>query len=425
MRHAIDLTQGPAAAPEMAQAIANCVHCGFCLPACPTYRVLGEELDSPRGRIFLMKESLEGAFPTPDVMPYIDKCLGCMACVTACPSGVEYGALLSPFRAMAETAGDAERGFWHRIRRAAALQVLPHPRRLRAALTLAHWTRPLHGLLPPALKPLTQLMPPSLPKAQPLPPRISPSGDAVARVALVTGCAQTVLAPDINHATVRVLQAYGIEVAMPAGQACCGALDMHAGQEARARARALGLCAALPADVEAVLTNAAGCGSGIHEYPLLFKDRPQLETVQRVAHMAQDASVFLSRLPEAPALRLRAPLRVAYHDACHLQHAQRVTAEPRLLLQNVEGLDLVELGDAGFCCGSAGIYNIDQPDIAAELGQLKAQAALDTGADVLVTGNIGCMVQLQTHLHRLGSAMPVRHTMQILASALSSSQEAP
>lgn len=420
MKHVIDLTQGPPTLPEMAEAISNCVHCGFCLPVCPTYEVQGEEMDSPRGRIFLMKESLEGTLPIAETMPYIDNCLGCLACVTACPSGVEYGQLLSPFRALDE-ARQAPRSVGQRLRRTIALRTLPFPRRLRAALALGRATRFLHGLAPATLQPLLQLVPAQIPKAEPLPAARSAGSPAVA---VLAGCAQSVLAPEVNQATARVLQAYGIDFTFLDAQVCCGALHMHAGEAPAAQARARKLLAAVPAAVEAILSNAAGCGSGIHEYPLLFKQTAWADQAGRVAACTQDISVFLSRRAAPRALKLARPLRVGYHDACHLQHAQGVTAEPRALLQQIEGLELVELTDAAFCCGSAGIYNIEHPTTADQLGRRKAQAALAHDIDVLVTGNLGCMFQIRTHLRRLHSDMPVQHTMQILDAALHPSRNA-
>lgn len=422
MKHAIELTQGPPAVEEMATAISNCVHCGFCLPVCPTYHVMGEELDSPRGRIFLMKEALENQLPVAEVMPYVDRCLGCMACVTACPSGVEYGELLSPFRAMAEEEERLETDRFGPLRRRMALETLPYPRRLRWALALSQWTRPLHGAVPRGLRPLTNLAPRRIPRTEALPPVLAPVGEVRARVALLTGCAQSVLAPDLNWATARILQCNGVEV-VPTAQVCCGALDMHAGRAEHARAHALALCEALPTDVDAILTNAAGCGSGMHEYPLLFKDAPGAERARQVASKTQDVSRFLAQLGDLVPLRLPEPLRVAYHDACHLQHAQKVAGEPRALLEQVEGLTLVELGDEGFCCGSAGIYNVEHPEAAAELGQLKAQAVVDSQADVLATGNIGCLTQVGLHLQNLGSSIPVQHTMQVLARGLPASTD--
>ena len=418
MKHAIDLTQGPPAMPEMASAISNCVHCGFCLPVCPTYQVQGEEMDSPRGRIFLMKESLEGSLPVAEAMPYIDNCLGCMACVTACPSGVEYGQLLSPFRALGEET-NSYRNLGQLLRRAIALRILPFPRRLRAALALGHATRFLHSLAPAALQPLIQLIPAQRPKAAHLPPARSVGSP---KVAVLAGCAQSVLAPEVNQATARVLQAYGIDFTFLDSQVCCGALHMHAGEAPQARAQAQGLLDAVPAEVEVILSNAAGCGSGMHEYPLLFKQTPLADKASQVAAQTQDISVFLSHMAAPVALQLDPPLRVGYHDACHLQHAQGITAEPRALLRQVEGLELVELTDAAFCCGSAGIYNIEHPETADQLGQRKAEAVMAQDIDLLVTGNIGCMFQIRAHLRRLHSAIPVQHTMQILDTALTQSR---
>ncbi len=414
MKHTIDLTQGPPALPEMTAAISNCVHCGFCLPVCPTYQVQGEEMDSPRGRIFLMKESLEGALPVAEAMPYVDNCLGCMACVTACPSGVEYGQLLSPFRALGEET-NSHRNLGQLLRRALALRILPFPRRLRAALTIGRATRFLHGLAPATLTPLIRLIPERMPKAAPLPQARSAEGP---RIAVLAGCAQSVLAPEINQATARVLQAYGVNFTFLDAHVCCGALHMHAGEAPQAQAQARGLFDAVPADIDVLLSTAAGCGSGMHEYPLLFKDTPLAHRAGQIAAHTQDISVFLSQMAAPAGLKLDPPLRVGYHDACHLQHAQSITAEPRALLRQVEGLELVELTEAAFCCGSAGIYNIEHPETADQLGRLKAQAAILSDIDLLVTGNIGCLFQIRTHLRHLHSDIPVQHTMQILDTAL-------
>ena len=421
MHHSIDLTELPAAGPEMAEAISNCVHCGFCLPVCPTYSVLGEEMDSPRGRIFLMKEVLEGSLDQGSVQPYVDRCLGCMACVTACPSGVEYGELLFPFRAEDRSREASNR--WQRLRRRLALSVLPFPRRLRLALRLGHWTRFAHRLAPAGLQPLTRMIPERLPSGAPQPVVASPAGRPVARVALLPGCAQSVLAPQIHADTVRILTANGVEVVRPQSDVCCGSLDLHAGEAEAARAHARRLLAALPTDVDAVVTNAAGCGSGIHEYPLLFKGTGDEEAMSDLARRSVDISSFLARLPALTPMRLSRPLRVAYHDACHLQHALKVASEPRNLLAQVENLELVEIGGDGFCCGSAGIYNIDHPETADQLGAAKAAAVADTGAACLATGNIGCLNQLQMHLADRGLDIPVRHTVSVLADALPPSNE--
>ncbi len=419
MNHSIDLTQGPPTLPEMAEAISNCVHCGFCLPVCPTYQVQAEEMDSPRGRIFLMKESLEGSLPLAEAMPYIDNCLGCMACVTACPSGVKYGELLSPFRALGEET-NSRRTFGQLLRRALALRTLPFPRRLRAALAIGASTRFLHGLVPAALAPLTQLIPDRIPK--PVDLSTFNSIDSP-KVGVLAGCAQSVLAPEVNQATARVLRAFNVSFAFLNSHVCCGALHMHAGEAPQARVLAQGLLEAVPADIEVIISNAAGCGSGMHEYPLLFKDLPQEEKAERVAAQTMDISVFLSRLPKPKALKLDQPLRVGYHDACHLQHAQGVTVEPRELLSQIDGLELVELTDAEFCCGSAGIYNIEHPETADQLGQLKAEAVMAKDLDLLVTGNIGCMFQIRSHLRRRHSDIPIQHTMQIIDAALSQTRK--
>lgn len=402
----------------MAEAISNCVHCGFCLPVCPTYRVQAEEMDSPRGRIFLMKESLEGNLPVADAMPFVDNCLGCMACVTACPSGVEYGELLSPFRALGEES-ESHRPFGRLLRRAIALRTLPFPGRLRAALAMGQATRFLHSLAPPVLAPLTQLIPRRTPREDFR--RAAPTAEKAA-VSVLAGCAQSVLAPEVNAATARVLHAYGVEFNFLNPKVCCGALHMHAGEAPQARARAKNLLAAVPPETEVILSNAAGCGSGMHEYPLLFKETPQEDVARNVAERTEDISVFLNRRKPPGPLRLESPMRVGYHDACHLQHAQKVTAEPRELLSRIRGLELVELPDDGYCCGSAGIYNIEHPETAAELGRLKAEAAGRADIDMLVTGNIGCMFQIRTHMRKIQNDIPVLHTMQVLDAALQSTR---
>ena len=414
MNHSIDLSQGPPALPEMAEAISNCVHCGFCLPVCPTYQVQGEEMDSPRGRIFLMKESLEGSLPVAEVMPYVDNCLGCMACVTACPSGVEYGDLLSPFRALGEET-DSHRAFGQLLRRAIALRTLPYPRRLRIALSIGRATRFLHGLAPSALKPLTQLIPDRFGKNEDLP---KSKFAGIPKVAVLAGCAQSVLAPEVNVATARVLQAYGINYTFLDSQVCCGALHMHAGEAPQARSKAKKLLESVPKHIEVILSNAAGCGSGMHEYPILFKETRQADSAGMVAARTKDISVFLNELDAPRSLKLERPLRVGYHDACHLHHAQGITVEPRELLRQIQGLELVELTGAEFCCGSAGIYNIEHPETADQLGRLKAEAAISGDIDLLVTGNIGCMFQIRTHLNRLDSDIPVQHIMQLVDAAL-------
>jgi glycolate oxidase iron-sulfur subunit len=415
MQHAIPTDRLGPQGEAMAGAIGSCVHCGFCLPTCPTYVTMGEEMDSPRGRIFLMKEVLEGGVELETALPYIDNCLGCQACETACPSGVQYGELITPFRAYAEERRD--RDPIDRVQREMMLRTLPFPRRFRLAARLGRLARPAAGLLPDAMGAMLRLLPGRLPPRQRLPEVVPAQGARRARVALLAGCAQQVLAPDINAATVRVLARNGVEVVIPRDQGCCGALAMHTGAAGQAKPLARRNLQAFPADVDAVITNAAGCGSGMHEYGLLFAGEPEHEAAQALAERVVDVSVFLDGIglsspPPAP----RRPQRVAYHDACHLAHAQGVRDAPRALLRAI-GAELVEPAEWELCCGSAGTYNVEKPETAAKLGERKARNLLATGADAIATGNIGCMTQVDTHLRALGHEIPVLHTFQVLDRA--------
>ncbi len=412
MQHKIRVeTLGPQG-PAMARAIESCVHCGFCLPACPTYRELGEEMDSPRGRIFLMKSALEDELTIEETLPYIDRCLGCLGCVTACPSGVQYGELVTSYRAYIEPR--RKRPLMRRLRRTLIRETLTDPGRFRAAARLGNLTRPFERLAPADLRPMLALVPATLPAPQPMPAIYPAEGARRARVAMIAGCVQQALAPEINAATLRVLAKNGVEVVIPAGQGCCGALLMHQGEQDRAREQARAILRIFPRDVDAVITNAAGCGSALHEYPLLFAGMAEEEDARRFAACAMDASVLLAKLGLVPPPALAQPLKVAYHDACHLAHAQGVTAQPRQLLRAIPGLMLVEINEGEICCGSAGTYNIEQPEIAGRLGQRKARNIAQTGADAVVAGNIGCMVQIRTHLNAQGQPLPVYHTMQLL-----------
>lgn len=412
MQHAISLENLGPQGPAMAHAVETCVHCGFCLSACPTYRVLGEEMDSPRGRIFLMKEELEGKLDLNGVLPFVDRCLGCMACVTTCPSGVEYGELLTPFRARAEES--RKRTPLERLTRLLVRETLPYPGRFRLAATLGRLAQPVRNLLPQPLGAMLDLLPASLPPTQPLPTLYPAVGAKRARVALLAGCVQQVLAPAINWATLRVLAQNGVEVVIPPGQGCCGSLAMHTGEAKQARALARHNLTAFPADVDAIITNAAGCGSGMHEYGLLFAGTANEEQARSFAHKVKDVSLFLDELGLLPPPALPDPLLLAYHDACHLGHAQRVTSQPRRLLSAIPNVQLVEIAESELCCGSAGTYNLEQPELARAIGERKARNILATGAQAVVTGNIGCMTQIQTHLQALGKPLPVWHTIEIL-----------
>lgn len=406
----------------MAKAVGTCVHCGFCLPACPTYQELESEMDSPRGRILLMKSVLEGELEEASAQPHIDRCLGCLACVTHCPSGVEYGELVTSYRDhIRETAPEAKKlSYSERLRNWIVRHTLPYPRRFRWALRLGLWTKPLGRFAPKALRPMIDLLPEKL-GVERTPEYVPAEGERRGRVALLAGCGQQVLAPEINGAAARILAAQGIDVLIPSDQGCCGALAWHTGEGRAASKFATDLISKIPDDVDCFLTTAAGCGSAIHEYPLLLAGAPQQEAAQKFAQQSMDISVYLNRLELRPfpsqKLHNGEKVRIAYHDACHLAHAQKVRSEPRQLLKRLPGVELVELSDCDTCCGSAGTYNIEQPDIADQLGKRKAQAVIDSGASIVATGNIGCLVQLQKHLKSLGSQVTVLHTVQVLENA--------
>ncbi len=393
----------------MARAVQTCVHCGFCLPTCPTYQVLGDEMDSPRGRIVLMKQVLEGTRAPDEAMPHLDACLGCLACETACPSGVAYRDLISPFRAWSESR--RSRDLVPRLRRWGMLRLLPFPERFGLAAKLGMLARPFRKLMPKAVQPMMDLLPSSLPKSEPLREVYEARGPRRARVALLAGCAQQVLAPEINAATIRVLQNQGVEVLVPRMQSCCGALAWHVGDEAQAKSCARNNVDAFPDDVDAILTNAAGCGSALHEYPLILSDDP---AAKRFASKVKDVAQFLYDLGFQQPATARREITVAMQDACHLLHGQRVQSAPRRLLGSIPGVTVRDIADAELCCGSAGTYNIDQPAIAAELGRRKAENIEATKADVCVTGNIGCLMQLRAYV----KTMPVKHTM-VLVDELS------
>jgi len=416
MLHKIDTEKwGPLGAP-MAGAVQACVHCGFCLAACPTYRELGQEMDTPRGRIVLMKQVLEGSLPWEAAQPHVDRCLGCLACEPACPSGVPYRDLLSPFRALAQP--HVRRPLGERLRRFLAAQTIPYPKRFRVAAWMGKVGKALRPLVPRVLQPMIDLVPDAVPPEQTW-PNVSPAkGERRARVALLTGCAQQVLDPDINTATIEVLTRNGVEVVVPEDQGCCGGLAWHTGDLEAAQAFARRNLEAFPAEVDAIITNAAGCGSAMHEYHLVLRGTPDEACADAFRKRVVDVSVFLAKLGlrEKPIGPSRTQ-RIAYHDACHLANAQNVRREPRDLLRAIPGVELCSLTDAHLCCGSAGTYNMDQPEIAASLGEQKAKAVLATGAEMVISGNIGCLTQLRVHLRKLGKDLPARHTMQVLRDA--------
>jgi glycolate oxidase iron-sulfur subunit len=311
-----------------------------------------------------------------------------------------------------------------RLRRQVTTWTLPYPERFRVAAQLGVLARPFSRWLPAVVRPLLELLPDRLPTAPNLPVVAAAHGSRRARVALLTGCAQQVLEPDINAASVEVLVRQGVEVVIPPGQGCCGGLSWHTGDLEAARRFARHNLEAFPQDVDAILTNAAGCGSALHEYPLILRGTPDEARAQDWARRVEDISAFLARIGFRPP-RTALKTTVTYQDACHLANAQGVRNAPRELLRALPGVELRELAGTDLCCGSAGTYNLDQPDLAARLGEAKARALLATGAEQAVSGNIGCLTQLNHHLRRLGAPLRVRHTVQFLRDALRADDTPP
>jgi glycolate oxidase iron-sulfur subunit len=400
--------------------IADCVHCGFCLPTCPSYTVFEEEMDSPRGRIVLMRVGNEpGSHASGEMRVHLDRCLGCMACVTACPSGVQYDKLIEQARPQIER--NAPRPRRERLHRRAIFALFTHPGRLRALAPLL-WAQQKLGVdralaarlgRVPELQAMLRLAPPVTPRAATARlAEVTPAtGVKRGRVALMQGCIQRVFFGDVNAATVRVLSAEGWEVHAPRQPRCCGALQLHAGVEDEALALARETIAAYE-DFDAVAVNVAGCGSAMKDYAHLLSDDPEwAERAAAFSARVRDVSELLAEHePVAP--RHPLPLRVAYHDACHLAHAQGVRAQPRALLRGIPELELLEPADWEICCGSAGIYNLVQPEAAAELGARKAANLLATGAEMVAAGNPGCALQIAAHLD--GRALPILHPMTLL-----------
>ena len=381
--------------------IDDCVHCGFCLPTCPTYGPLWQqEADSPRGRIWLMKGLVEGTVELTDTLvEHFDRCLGCMACMTACPSGVKYDRLIEQTRAEIEARYDRSPDDW--FLRSLVFSVFPHPRRLRLALGLAPVGR--HLPLPGSLRPLVDLAPPW--RSSDAPPEVTPAaGECRGRVGLLAGCVQSVLFGDVNAATARVLAAEGFEVVVPRGQACCGALHLHAGRRDEGHERAHRLAERFrKAGVEQLVVNAAGCGSHLKDAALGLP-------------VADVSEVLAGEVPRAP--RMPLPLRVAFQDSCHLLHAQRVQLQPRQVLASIPELEPAEPGEQAICCGSAGIYNLVQPGAARELGDRKAANVLAARPQVYASANPGCLVQVSSALRRAGRPLPALHPIEIVDASI-------
>ncbi|MGK5683827.1 heterodisulfide reductase-related iron-sulfur binding cluster [Actinoplanes sp. URMC 104] len=414
--------------PPADERIADCVHCGFCLPTCPTYQLWGEEMDSPRGRIYLMKLGKEGAVEMDDTYTqHFDACLGCLACVTACPSGVRYDELIEAVRPQLER--HHRRSLPDRLFRELIFQMMPYPSRLRVAAVFGALYERVGGhkllaragvlrLLPRRLQALEELMPParlstlvrSLPKV--IPARGTPTR---MRVGMLTGCVQRVFFSDVNAATARVLAREGCDVVVPS-QPCCGALSEHAGREEEALERARKLIDAFEGTgVQAIVVNVAGCGSTMKEYGRLLRDDPRYaEKAAGFSAKVRDVSEFLAELdPVAPRHPIEA--RVAYHDACHLGHGQGIRAEPRAVLRTIPGLKVADIPEAEICCGSAGIYNLTMPEAGAELGRRKIANVVSVLPDALATANPGCLLQIRRYLPE---DLPMFHPIELIDASI-------
>jgi glycolate oxidase iron-sulfur subunit len=407
--------------------IDECVHCGFCLPTCPTYVLFGEEMDSPRGRIYLMNKGLDEEPMNDEMVRHWDLCLGCMACVTACPSGVQYDKLIESTRQQVERR--YERRADDRAFREMIFQFFPYPNRLRAV------TAPMRlyqrfGIgdklrragvmqrIPARMRAMEALLP-DLPREEKIPDLTGPVGEKRRRVGVLTGCVQRVFFSPVNAATVRVLAAEGCEVVAPK-QGCCGALSTHAGREEESLDFARKTIDTFDdLNLDNVVVNAAGCGSTMKEYGYLLRDDPEYaERAKAFSAKVCDVSEFLQELGPV-AERNPLPVTAAYHDACHLAHAQGVRKQPRQTLKQIPGMEIKEIREAEICCGSAGIYNMVEPEPAAELGERKANNILKTGAQIIVTSNPGCMLQIQSSLKKMGhGGLPMAHPVEVLDASL-------
>lgn len=397
----------------------TCVHCGICTATCPTFVLLGDELDSPRGRIYLIKDMLESGRPaTEEVVRHVDRCLSCLSCMSTCPSGVNYMHLVDHAREYIENTYTRP---WHERAMRNVLQlVLPHPRRFRLAMLGARVAKPFRALLPRTgvlgarIHAMLELAPNRLPPQGTMqsPQVHAAQGTRRGRVALLAGCAQTVLAPSINEATIRLLTRMGIEVVIARGAGCCGALTHHMGRHDPAMASARANIGAWTRELEgdgldAILINTSGCGTTVKDYGFMFRSEPPdwAARAERVSALAMDISEYLAKLDYTP-VRDAPNLRVAYHSACSLQHGQRVTAEPKTLLKRA-GFTVVEPAEGHLCCGSAGTYNLVQPEIAGRLRERKLANIARTKPDLIAAGNIGCITQLS-------GGTPVIHTVELL-----------
>ena len=407
-----------------------CVHCGFCLSTCPSYRVLGKEMDSPRGRIYLMDGVNEGQIPlSTATTQHFDSCLGCLACVTTCPSGVRYDKLIEVTRSQVER--NQTRSLPETLLRRLIFSTFPYPDRLRLMLRplglyqktgLQRLVRSLGFLksLSPQLAAMESMLPPISAQAfqDSLPEVIPAQGKQRYRVGLLLGCVQRLFNPEVNDATVRVLTANGCEVVVPPTQGCFGALTHHQGQEDQTKTLARQLIDSFAGtNLDAIIINASGCGHTLKEYGSILQDDPEYgERAKDFAAKVKDVQEFLADVGLTAHLSplQDEPLTLVYQDACHMLHGQKISVQPRQLLKQIPGVRLREPVDAALCCGSAGVYNILQPEVAAELGRQKVENLLQTGASLIASANIGCFVQISRHLQLQGKTVPVLHPMQLL-----------
>jgi glycolate oxidase iron-sulfur subunit len=422
--------------------IDKCVHCGFCLPTCPTYLLWGEEMDSPRGRIYLMKAGIEGRVDTTAAfVEHFDRCLGCLACVTACPSGVQYAPLIEKQRAQIEHRHTRDAG--DGLFRSLLMAIVPYPARMRVAmlplLVFGPLLRALWGgsktTAPVSTRPqategsLWRRIAAAITLAPPVTwgalferlPELTPSvGSERLKVALLEGCVQRLSFAKVNQATVRVLAAEGCSVSAPAGQGCCGALPLHAGRIEQARALARhNIDVFEKAGVDQIVVNAAGCGSAMKEYGELFADDPAwAPRAKAIAAKVRDVTELLAELGEQRAVRRPLKARVVYHDACHLAHGQGVRTQPRLLLQGIPGIELLTPAESEICCGSAGIYNLVQPDPAAQLGARKVRHIAALSPDMIATANPGCTLQIAAASRGLGHDWPIFHPIELIDASI-------
>ncbi|MEJ5022445.1 glycolate oxidase subunit GlcF [Ochrobactrum vermis] len=402
---------------ESEKILRKCVHCGFCTATCPTYVTLGNELDSPRGRIYLIKDMLENGRPADEeVVRHVDRCLSCLSCMTTCPSGVNYMHLVDHARAHIEKT--YKRPFMNRVLRGVLAQVLPYPGRFRAALKLAKLGKPFAPLLrkSDALKPMAAMLdlaPQNLPTAVPIETVSAAKGEKRGRVAILNGCAQPVLNPGINAATLRLLNRFGIEVVTPKGEGCCGSLVHHMGREEQALEQARHNVDVWTREIEAggldaIIVTASGCGTTIKDYGYMLRlDPAYQDKAARVSALAKDITEYLAGI-DLPDPDVPLALTVAYHSACSMQHGQKIVRQPKDLLSKA-GFTVKEPLEGHLCCGSAGTYNIMQPEIAAKLRDRKVKNIEATGAALIATGNIGCMTQIAT-----GSKLPIVHTVELI-----------